>query len=210
MSELIQHTVQCNNLTLDYHYQIHQKYCCVLSVPKACDWQRNIRLSEHPDKHCPGFSCPHLFILPIFLLSSLSWNVFLPLFLHSLFSSAVLLKGCSTDIHIQTMCQSMAYFLPLLKIHIEIKSKHLKLSRQFHIAITFMQVFTVFLKVMEGTSLVVQWLRVCLAMWGMWVWIPGWRTKIPHATKQLSLWTTARAHMPQLLNPHTLEPTSHN
>ena len=183
MSELIQHTVQCNNLTLDYHYQIHQKYCCVLSVPKACDWQRNIRLSEHPDKRCPGFSCPHLFILPIFLLSSLSWNVFLlPLFLHSLFSTAVLLKGCSTDIHIQTVCQSMAYFLPFLKIHIEIKSKHLKLSRQFHIAITFMQVFTVFLKVMEGTSLVVQWLRVCLAMWGMWVW---------------SLVVELRSHMPR-------------
>ena len=58
----------------------------------------------------------------------------------------MLLKGCSTDIYIQTMCQSMAYFLPLLiKIHTEIGSKHLKLSRQFHIAVTFMQVFIVFL-----------------------------------------------------------------
>ena len=160
-------------------------------------------------KRCPGFSCLHLFIFPIYLLSSLSWNVFLlPLFLHSLFSTAVLLKGCSTDIHIQTTCQSMAYFLPLLKIHTEVKSKHLKLSRPFHIAVTSMQVFTVFLKVMEGTSLVAQWLSLPCNVRDVSL-IPGWRTKIPQASKQLSLWTTTRAHIPQPLNPHSLEPTSH-
>ena len=37
-----------------------------------------------------------------------------------------------------------------------------------------------------GTFLVVQWLRICLAMQGDLGLIPGWGTKIPHATEQLS------------------------
>ena len=39
-----------------------------------------------------------------------------------------------------------------------------------------------------GTSLGVQWLRICLAMQGTFMGlIPGWGTKIPHASEQLSL-----------------------
>ena len=33
----------------------------------------------------------------------------------------------------------------------------------------------------EGTYLVVQWLRIHLAMWGLGS-IPGWGPKTPHAT----------------------------
>ena len=37
-----------------------------------------------------------------------------------------------------------------------------------------------------GTFLVVQWLRICLAMQGDLGLIPGWGTKIPHVAEQLS------------------------
>ena len=46
--------------------------------------------------------------------------------------------------------------------------------------------------------------------------IPGRGTKIPHATGQLSLHAAttepahSRAHMPQLLSPHALEPACRN
>ena len=48
-----------------------------------------------------------------------------------------------------------------------------------------------------STSLVVQWLRRCLAMQGDDGSIPDWGTKIPHAAEQLSL-QADQAHMPQL------------
>ena len=41
-----------------------------------------------------------------------------------------------------------------------------------------------------GTSLVVRWLRIYLAMWGDTGSIPGWGTKISHALEPLSLWAT--------------------
>ena len=47
-----------------------------------------------------------------------------------------------------------------------------------------------------GTSQVVSWLRIHLAMQG---WIPGRETKSPHAVKELSLQGAA-----------TTEPTHHN
>ena len=48
-----------------------------------------------------------------------------------------------------------------------------------------------------STSLVVQWLRRCLARQGDEGLIPDWGTKIPNAAEQLSL-QADRAHMPQL------------
>ena len=39
----------------------------------------------------------------------------------------------------------------------------------------------------RGTSLVVQWLKICLVIQGDMGSIPGWGTKIPHATEQLNL-----------------------
>ena len=62
---------------------------------------------------------------------------------------------------------------------------------------TFPLVCLISLKTLNipGTSLVVQWLRLCLPMQGR-RFNPGWGTKIPHAAGQLSLCT--------------LEPVSHN
>ena len=48
----------------------------------------------------------------------------------------------------------------------------------------------------SGTSLVVQWLRIYLPMDGGMGSIPGWRTNIPHATRQLNLCTTTK--IPQI------------
>ena len=56
-----------------------------------------------------------------------------------------------------------------------------------------------------GTSLVVQWLRICLPMQGTW----PWSGKIPHAAEQLSPCglvsqlqsLCSRAGEPQLLSP---------
>ena len=42
------------------------------------------------------------------------------------------------------------------------------------------------------TSLVVQWLKICLAMQGNSGSTPGQGTKIPHAMQQLSLHTTTK------------------
>ena len=38
-------------------------------------------------------------------------------------------------------------------------------------------------KKIEGTSLVVQWLRICLVIQGSTGSISGWGTKIPHAVE---------------------------
>ena len=44
----------------------------------------------------------------------------------------------------------------------------------------------------SGPSLVVRWLRICLAIQGTQVpLVPGWGTKIPHALEQLSPGATA-------------------
>ena len=45
--------------------------------------------------------------------------------------------------------------------------------------------------VSPGTSLVVQWLRICLSMQGNTGSIPGRRTEVLYAEGQLSLHTTA-------------------
>ena len=42
-----------------------------------------------------------------------------------------------------------------------------------------------------GNSLVVQWLRIYVAMQGMWVQFLVGETKVSHATEQLSLLATA-------------------
>ena len=67
-----------------------------------------------------------------------------------------------------------------------------------------------------GSSLVAQWLRICLTMQGHG--FEPWSGKIPRAAEQLSLCTTTTepalehvshnywAHMPQLLKPACLEP----
>ena len=60
-----------------------------------------------------------------------------------------------------------------------------------------------------GTSLVVQWQRICLSMRGNAGSIPGQGTKIPHTAGQLSPCATTtelahlneRAHMPQTTEP---------
>ena len=55
--------------------------------------------------------------------------------------------------------------------------------------------------------MVVQWLRIHLGNAGGVGSIPGWRTKFPHATEQLSTWAatiepmSAGVHVPQLENP---------
>ena len=41
------------------------------------------------------------------------------------------------------------------------------------------------------TSLVVQWLRICLPIQGTWVMIPDLETKISHAAEQLNPCTTS-------------------
>ena len=59
----------------------------------------------------------------------------------------------------------------------------------------------------HGTSMVVQWLRIHLDTAGDMASIPGWRTKTPHATEQLSPCPatvepmSAGVHVPQLENP---------
>ena len=49
----------------------------------------------------------------------------------------------------------------------------------------------------KRSSLVVQWLRICLATGDMGS-TPGWRTKIPHAEGQLSLCAATTEHSNQL------------
>ena len=53
-----------------------------------------------------------------------------------------------------------------------------------------------------GTSLVVQWLRICLLMQGDTGSIPGLGTNSPHVTEQLSPHTTTRVQEPQRKTPH--------
>ena len=61
----------------------------------------------------------------------------------------------------------------------------------------------------KGTSLVIQWFRIHLAIQWDTGSIPGWGTKISHALEQLTLHTTTEpkhnylAHTPQLLSPRT-------
>ena len=52
-----------------------------------------------------------------------------------------------------------------------------------------------------GTSLVVQWLRICLAMQGMHVQSPVRQQRSQHAVEQLSLSITTTEPAPQLENP---------
>ena len=67
-----------------------------------------------------------------------------------------------------------------------------------------------FKKNMKWISLLVQWLRICLAMQRTWGSLPGLGTEVPHA-EQLSLCTTATepecsgAHVPQLESVHHKE-----
>lgn len=49
-----------------------------------------------------------------------------------------------------------------------------------------------FEKQYAGTSLAAKWLRICLAIQGMRVWLLLDKTKIPHASEQLSLRATIR------------------
>jgi len=52
-----------------------------------------------------------------------------------------------------------------------------------------------------GTSLVAQWLRICLPVQG--IWVQSWSgTKIPHAVGQPSPHTTTGEH-PSTTEPHT-------
>ena len=61
-----------------------------------------------------------------------------------------------------------------------------------------------------GTSLVVQWLRICLPVQGTWVWSLVQGTKIPHASGHLSPQASTReASVLQLLILHSLEPVLH-
>lgn len=150
--------VQCNDITLDYQYQIHQysKYCCNLFMPKAYDRQKEHKNIKTHRKACPGFSCSPLAhashtstIIPV--PKCISTTLFSSQ--HPLPSPVLLPKERSTHIHIQLVCQSMDCLLWVLKIRTEIESKHLKLSGQFQIAMIFMQIFIVFSKVMEVDSL---------------------------------------------------------
>ena len=62
---------------------------------------------------------------------------------------------------------------------------------------------------MGGTSLAVQWLRICLASQGTWVQSLVRETKIPHTMWQVSPSITTTEPTPQLENPcaPTKDPT---
>ena len=61
-----------------------------------------------------------------------------------------------------------------------------------------------FLKQALGTSLVVQWLRICLPCWRYR--FDPWSGKISRATEQLSLCTTPEAHVPKACDPQQEKP----
>ena len=64
--------------------------------------------------------------------------------------------------------------------------------------------FLFFLKCISWTSLVAQWRRICLPV--QETWVQSWFRKLPHASEQLSLCTTATELT--LRSPHAQSPCS--
>ena len=93
------------------------------------------------------------------------------------------------------------YIYIYIYIYLNHFAVHLKLRQ--YCKSTILQFFKKFKKILSGTSLVVQWLRIHLPMQGTWVrsLVGELRSHMPWGNE---------AHMSPLLSPHALEPACHN